>query len=527
MWIKPELFLLKAADAPAIPERILPNLVYARFGMMPTALRIVNRAVDARRGTPVLVYSLLAEFPCAPRSDAAWSEVDVMELKQMEHPDPELPHCPHPPASPLIVGTGPCGIFAALGLALSGCRPVIVDRGYPADQRRRDYRDFLRTRSLNPDSNLLIGEGGAGMFSDGKLYSGIRDSRIDFILKTFVDAGAPTDILYAKRPHIGSDYLCRVTAGLRHRLEELGAVFHFGTEIDGLLMRAGRCCGVITAGGERLTAPLTVLAVGLGARNLNRKLRKSGVRHELKPFQVGFRVEHPQSLVDLRQYRLTPRPVALEAAEYHLTSRPNVSGIPQVSSFCMCPGGETVMASAWKESLVSNGMSNHARDGEFANAAMIATLGTDRFASPDEAFGILDNWEKEAFRRGGGDYTFPAQDAAAFLRGEMRLRNHRGSAAVGLRASRLDDIFPPEIRDGIKGALRDFDRRFPGFIREGKMIGLESCVSSPVRFWRNPATMESSIPGLYTGGEGAGWAGGIMSAAADGLRLSAAILNSF
>ena len=526
MWIKPGLFLLKAANAPDVPERLLPELVRERFGMVPSALRILNRAVDARRGTPVLVYSLLLEFAQPPPAGVKWTPVDEAELERLEHPDPGLPDCVRPPASPLVVGTGPCGIFAALGLAMAGCRPVIVDRGFPVERRERDYREFLRSRALNPESNLLIGEGGAGTFSDGKLYTGTRDARAAFILKTFVEAGAPADILFLKRPHIGSDYLGRVAAGLRRKLEELGAVFLFGTEITGVLMREGRCRGVVTAGGEHLEAPLTVLATGLGGRDLNRHLRRAGVAHELKGFQIGCRVEHPQRLVDLRQYRMNTRPAALEAAEYHLVSRPRDRMTPQVSTFCMCPGGETVMASAWEGRSVSNGMSEHARAGEFANSALIVTLGPGRFSSPDEAFLLLEQLEREAFRRGGGDYAFPAQDAAGFLRGELRLRHHRGSAAVGLRAARLDDFFLPEMRDGIGCALRDFDRRFPGFIRDGKLIGIESCVSSPVRFWRDPERRASSLPGLYIGGEGAGCAGGIMSAAADGLKLAAAILRN-
>ena len=525
MWIKPELFQLKAVSAPSEPELLLPELVRERFGMAPSALRIVSRAVDARRGAPTLVYSLLLEFPQPPRTGGKWTPVDEAELIRLEHPDPGLPDCARPPESPLVVGTGPCGIFAALGLALAGCRPVIVDRGFPVERRERDYREFLRSRVLNPESNLLIGEGGAGTFSDGKLYTGTRDARAAFILKTFVEAGAPADIRFVKRPHIGSDYLGRVAAGLRRKLEELGAVFLFGTEVAGLLTRGGRCRGIVTARGEHLEAPLTILATGLGGRELNRQLRLAGVAHDLKGFQVGCRVEHPQRLVDLRQYRMNPRPVALEAAEYHLASRPRDRMTPQVSTFCMCPGGETVMASAWEGRSVSNGMSGHARDGEFANSALIVTLGPERFSTPDEAFLLLERLEREAFLRGGENYAFPAQDAAGFLRGELRLRNRRGSAAVGLCAARLDDFFLPEMRDGIGWALRDFDRRFPGFIRDGKLIGVESCVSSPVRFRRDPVTLASSLPGLYIGGEGAGCAGGIMSAAADGLRLAAAILS--
>ena len=213
------------------------------------------------------------------------------------------------------------------------------------------------------------------------------------------------------------------------------------------------------------------------------------------------------------------RPAALEAAEYHFSTRPR-NGVRQVSTFCMCPGGEIVAASAWPEQSVSNGMSLHARDGFFSNAALIATMTPQDFRDPDDAFEHLAAWERAAFAAGGSNYTFPAQDAAAFLRGEPVLRNRRGSAAVGMRAARLDELLPRPVRDALRAALTEFDRRCPGFIREGKFVGLETCVSSPVRFRRDPETGESSLPGLYLGGEFGGFAGGIMSAAVDGLRLA-------
>lgn len=521
-------FRIKSTDAGADPDAQLPEFIVRQLGLRRESLRrlrILSRSTDSRRGVPVLLYSAVFELDGEPAPAAGLERIDADRFAALSNPP--LPVWPKPGPElrqPLVVGTGPCGIFAALALAEAGCRPVIVERGFPVDRRQRDYETMKRTRLLDPESNLLIGEGGAGAFSDGKLYTGTRDERAAYILKTFVEAGAPPEILHLKRPHIGSDYLAVVASGLRRKLEALGATFVFGTNVTDVVVENSRCAGIVTAAGEQIRGPAVLLAFGLGGRELNATLRARGAAYELKGFQVGCRIEHPQELIDRRQYRIAPRPAALGAAEYHLVSRPPRA--PAVSSFCMCPGGEVVMASAWENRVVSNGMSLHARDGAFANAALITTLDPSCFGSAEAAFEQLDRLERAAFELGGGDYTFPAQDAAGFLSGRSLLRNRAGSAAVGLRAARLDELLPPPVRDGIGAALQFFDRQCPGFIRHGKLIGVETCVSSPVRFRRDPETLVSSIPGLYLGGEGAGCAGGIMSAAADGLKIAHSLLGN-
>ncbi len=529
MWYKLDQFKLNSLRLPAEPESVLPELVVKRLNITPESLQslhILSRSTDARRGTPSLLYSLLLELDTEPRvHHEKLSVADEEMRRKLLDTDPALPDAPAGFQAPVVVGTGPCGIFAALALAMAGCRPVIIDRGFPIEQRDRDCADFIAGRQLDPESNLLIGEGGAGAYSDGKLYTGTRDSRSAFILKTFAEAGAPAEIRYLKRPHIGSDYLGKAAVNIRRRIEELGGTFIFGTAVTGIVCENGRCTGVVTAAGEKIEAPAVLIASGLGGRELNRSLRRQGVQYILKPFQLGSRIEHPQELIDRSQYHTSRRPVSLGAAEYHMVSRPQ-AGILPASTFCMCPGGETVMASAWPGQCISNGMSRHARNGEFANSALIVTIQPERFAGADEAFAMLEELERGAFELGGGDYTFPAQDAAAFLRREKRLQNRRGSAATGLLAARLDKLFIPEMYDGLSCALKNFDRQCPGFIREGKFVGIESCVSSPVRFSRDPYTLASSLPGLWLGGEGAGCAGGIMSAAADGMKLAAAIMES-
>ncbi len=529
MWYRLDNFKLNSAKLPAVPETVLPSLVSKRLKIAPGELQnlhIISRSIDARRGIPSLLYSLLLETDRKPfAGQENLRSIDEDERRKILNTDPDLPEPPATFQHPVVVGTGPCGIFAALALAMAGCRPVVIDRGFPVDKRNNHWQDFLKTRKLDPESNLLIGEGGAGTFSDGKLHTGTRDCRSAFILKTYVEAGAPEEIRFIKRPHIGSDYLGTVAENLRKKIEALGGRFIFGTEITDIFRENGRCAGVITSKGEKISAPAVLIASGLGGRNLNKALRSQSLDYTTKGFQLGSRIEHPQELIDRRQYRMEKRAACLGAAEYHMVSRPQ-AGILPVSTFCMCPGGETVMASAWENQCVSNGMSCHARSGEFANSALIVTIAPENFANADEAFALIENMERRAFELGGGDYTFPAQDAEAFLRREKRLRNSRGSAALGLLAARLDNFFLPEMYDALSCALTHFDRQCPGFIREGKFVGLESCVSSPVRFLRHAETLASSLDGLWLGGEGAGYAGGIMSAAADGLKLACAMIRN-
>lgn len=474
--------------------------------------RITLKSIDARGRVPALLYNL---------------ELDVDE----QDPPEEL-HLPPRLAlpertgllHPIVVGTGPAGIFAALALALAGAKPLILDRGRRVEERYADCRRFLESRELDESSNLLIGEGGAGAFSDGKLYSGIRDIRTAFVLDTLVRAGAPPEIRYLKRPHIGSDKLRAVAVNLRRRILSLGGTFQFESGVSALLLKSGRCVGVETEVGDRIEAPSVIMAPGLGGRALVQRMVHQGAGAFLKPFQIGCRIEHPQRFIDRAMYHLKSRPEALGAAEYHLVFRPG-KGLPGVSSFCMCPGGEILNATAWRGHSVSNGMSNYARNGEFANACLIATLSAEKFSTPEEAYGFLDAFERRIFESGGSDYSFPAQDAAAFLAGKEGLALTRTSCAVGIVPGRLDRMIPPALATVLRAALRHFDRATPGFLRYGKFVGLETCVSSPLRFQRDPESLMSNLSGLYPCGEGAGCAGGILSAAVDGLKAAEALLR--
>jgi uncharacterized FAD-dependent dehydrogenase len=501
--------VLNAAKLPADwslhPEKIAAEAMRISAGKI-SGCEILSDSIDSRKGNPKLLLSMRVEG-------------DVPETS----PDEFASFSPTPPEipqnvtlnSPLVIGTGPAGIFAALVLAQAGCAPVIIDRGSPVESRVKKYDDFLKTRQLDPESNLLIGEGGAGTFSDGKLYTGTKDLRAAWVKKIFAECGAPQEILWQERAHIGSDYLKLTAANMRKKIESLGGKFLFNTHITDLTVKNQVCTGVKTASGEIITAPAVLLAPGLGGRELIRNILNK-VEWSLKPFQIGCRIEHPQKTVDLAMYHM-PRPAALGAAEYHLVSR----RYPRHSaSFCMCPGGEVVNATAWEKRSISNGMSCFARNTEFANSCLISTFMPDEYGSLSAVDAMLENIEKRTFEYGGSNYTLPAQDAASFLRKEAGLRNARTSCQIGIAPGRIDEIVPTELFNALSSAVKDLDRHIPGFLRQGKFIGVESCVSSPVRINRDRETLHTSLANLYCAGEGCGLAGGIVSAACDGIACA-------
>jgi len=478
--------------------------------------RIRKRSLDARKKPAVkILYQVTTEIrdgviPKRPLSPAEPGK----ELWRAPENRSGLKH-------PLIVGTGPAGLFAALVLAEAGAEPVILDCGRDVERRRQDIDAFFRTRVLNPHSNLLFGEGGAGTWSDGKLYTRVRDPRTSYVLDAFVSGGAHPEICYYSHPHIGSDRLPEIIASIRKRIISLGGTFLWDREVTGVegdnSFRA-----LLLANGERVEGPGALIACGHSARELIVSLTKQ-LSHSLKGFQIGCRIEHPQDFVNWIQYGDEHSCPSLGAAEY-LYSTHGDDRIQGATTFCMCPGGEILPATSETGTLSTNGMSKAARNGKFANSAIISTVPVNLFSTPEEAFAFLRGLERSVFDRGGGDYTAPAQNASDFFSNVRSRHLPETSYRLGIRPERLDFLVPDPVRSAMRGALRRFDRLAPGFLREGVLVGMETRVSSPVRFERDPETLASSMKGLYIGGEGGGAAGGIISAAIDGVKLAEAWL---
>ena len=494
--------------------------------------RIKSKSIDSRRKVHI-VYSVVVESNAdlsllKVKTPLRISVISAEEVQRKFDPVLNIVRNKNASAPVIVVGTGPAGIFAALALSRAGFRVIILDRGRKVDERAADWQKFLRNRELDTNSNLLIGEGGAGTFSDGKLFTRTRDENSNFVLKTFVEHGASPDTIYLKRPHIGSDILPKVAESMRHEIESLGGEFRFGTAVKSLIIEDDKVSGVITVCGEKIYGCAVLLAHGLGGRDLTMELIRQGIPYELKGFQIGCRIEHPQYMIDRQQYHMSGRPASLGSAEYNFVSPGNEQmKIRGVSSFCMCPGGEIVMASAWRNQLTSNGMSVHARDGKFANSCLIMSFDGKDFGSVQSAYDFLKKYEKAAFEAGGGNYTLPAQSAAGFLNGREDILYRESSSQTGVISARLDLLFPLEMRNSLRHALLNFQKKCPFFIDCGQFAGIETCVSSPVRFVRNVETLGSPVENLYLCGEGAGYAGGIMSGAVDGLKTARMIAEKY
>ncbi len=478
---------------------------------------IVNKSVDARKKSNIkLNYRVVIE--CKPHLTSV-KNGKVYEDK----PEPYVNL--KSATSAIVVGTGPAGLMSALILAKAGCNPIILDRGFKVEQRSKDIENFIENRELNEDSNYLYGEGGAGTYSDGKLYTRKRDVRTRFILDEFVEAGASDDILYLSHPHIGSDVLPEVVKNIREKIISLGGEFLWGSKVVDIVRDDNKCTGVILQDGSELLADKIVIATGHSSRELIKQLIKQDVEYKLKDFQIGCRIEHKQAFINTIRYGVEYYSRFLSVPEYNIVSRPKAAEIANVTSFCMCPGGEVIPAVCEKGNLTTNGMSNFKRDGEFANSALIVNQKADGFKDADEAFGFLDNIEKELFKAGGENYSCPVQNAYSFCSGEEYFPGMPTSYKMGIVPGKLDLFLPKQTVTALKEALRFFESSMPGFMQSGTLIGIETKVSSPVRFIRDKETMQSSIENLYLIGEGAGCAGGIISAAIDGLKCAEKIVG--
>ncbi len=482
-----------------------------------THVAVVRRSLDARRPPPVYVLRVRAwvdeEFHPAPATEPALRTVDRGE-----------------PA--VVVGSGPAGMFAALALIERGIKPLVLERGPDVHGRRLDVARLNREGVVDPESNYCFGEGGAGTFSDGKLYTrSTKRGEVGRVLDVLVHHGAPPDILIDAHPHVGTNRLPRVVAALRETVRACGGEVRFGTRVTDLVLAGDRIAGVITAGGETVRARGVILATGHSARDVYELFRRRRLLVEPKPFAVGVRVEHPQALIDAIQYRCTPRPGSLPPASYALVRQVGGRG---VFSFCMCPGGVICPATTAGDEVVVNGWSPSSRGLRFANSGIVVEVTAEDLAphGGDGAFAGLrlqEALERAACAAGGGRLVAPAQRLVDFTAGKPSADLPACSYRPGVRPVDLAELLPPPLVRALQEGLRTFGRALRGYLtNEAVVVGVETRTSAPLRLPRErESLMHPQAQGLFPCGEGAGAAGGIMSAALDGERCALALARYY
>jgi uncharacterized FAD-dependent dehydrogenase len=497
------------------------------------AFTVFKRAYDARRKGAGL--SFVYTVDCELRDEAAMLRRFAKDHHVGLAPDTRYHPVASAPAAlrerPVVIGFGPCGLFAALILAQAGFRPIVLERGKPVRERTQDTWGLWRKNTLNPESNVQFGEGGAGLFSDGKLYSQIKDPKFlgRKVLHEFVAAGAPEEILYVSKPHIGTFRLTGVVTRMREQIEALGGEVRFRQRVSDLLIEDGALRGVVVDGGEVIETRHAILALGHSSRDCFRMLHARGVFMEAKPFSVGFRIEHPQSLIDrARLGRYAGHPL-LGAADYKLVH--HAANGRSVYSFCMCPGGTVVAATSEAERVVTNGMSQYSRNERNANAGIVVGIAPEDFpggvaAGPLAGIALQEELESRAYVLGGGRYLAPGQLVGDFIKGQAStaLGEVEPSYKPGVHLTDLASALPDYAIAAIREALPAFDRQIRGFARpDAVLTGVETRTSSPLRITRGDDCQSLNTRGLYPAGEGAGYAGGILSAGVDGIRVAEAV----
>jgi len=489
---------------------------------------IFRRSYDARKKHALLlVYAVDVEV----RNEATLLKKFRNDRHVAPAPDMDYRFVGHAPEHlaerPIVVGFGPCGIFAALVLAQMGFRPIVLERGKAVRERTQDTWGLWRRKVLNPESNVQFGEGGAGTFSDGKLYSQIKDPRYlgRKVLTEFVKAGAPEEILYVSKPHIGTFRLVGMVETMRHEIEALGGEIRFRQRVTDVLIEDGRIGGVTLAGDETLRSRHVILALGHSARDTFEMLHKRGVYMEAKPFSIGFRIEHPQSLIDRARLGPNAGNPLLGAADYKLVH--HAKNGRSVYSFCMCSGGTVVAATSEPGRVVTNGMSQYSRNERNANAGIV--VGITPADYPGDVLAGVElqrRLESRAFELGGGTYEAPGQLVGDFLEGKpsTRLGSVEPSYKPGVHLTDLASALPDYAIEAIREALPAFDRQIKGFaMKDAVLTGVETRTSSPLRIARGDDFQSLNVKGLYPAGEGAGYAGGILSAGVDGIKVAEAV----
>ena len=516
------------------PETEIKAAILKRLDIVADELidfSISRRSVDARKPEAIVfIYTLDVELKN--------EKVVLKRLQGDRHvsltPDTRYHFVAQAPANltsrPVVIGTGPCGLFAGLILAQSGFRPIILERGKAVRERTKDTFGLWRQGNLNPESNVQFGEGGAGTFSDGKLHSQIKDPKHygKKVLTEFVNAGAPPEILYVSKPHIGTFRLVGVVEKMRATIESLGGEIRFQSRVDDIEINNGQVHGVVLTCGEHIATHHLVLAIGHSARDTFQMLYERGVYIEAKPFSVGFRIEHPQSLIDRCRFGKHAGNPLLGAADYKLVH--HCANGRSVYSFCMCPGGTVVAAASEPGRVVTNGMSQYSRNERNANSGIVVGITPDDYPGhPLAGIALQRHWEERAFELGGKNYHAPGQLLGDFLAGKSSTAfgSVLPSYTPGVHLCDLSTCLPDYAIAAIREALPAFAKQIKGFaMHDAVLTGVETRTSSPIRIKRNDDCQSLNTKGLYPAGEGAGYAGGILSAAVDGIKVAEAIVLS-
>jgi uncharacterized protein len=494
------------------------------------SMEIIRKAIDARRHRPPhFVYVIkVSVSSCIKLPLELEKGIKLQEINELQEV-PLLSSVSAQKYPVVVVGSGPAGLFASYILTQRGIKTLVLERGTPVEQRVKDVEDFWRKGVLNSQSNVFFGEGGAGTFSDGKLTNRADNPYSFWVKKILVEMGAPPEILSDAKPHIGTDKLRQVIVNLRKKLSDMGCRIDFGAQVTDFLVHQGEISAIVVNRKDEIKTNHVILAIGQSADDTYAKLFECGFQMKAKPYAMGLRVEHPQELINSMQYGKWRNHPQLPSAEYFIkASLPDLNR--SVYTFCMCPGGSVIGCSAFEGFLITNGMSNARRSGKFANSAIVVNVSADDFVSgndPLEGLKFRQIWERKAFLSGGSSYHAPAQKMMDFLQGRKIAAVGKTSFMPGVKPALLQKLLPEFIINSLKRGIAEFDKKMPGFItQEANLIGVETRTSSPVRICRRSDGQSENIRGLYPCGEGAGYAGGIISSALDGIKAAQNLIEN-
>ena len=513
------------------PEIAIKNAILKRINISEKDLvqfKIFKRGYDARKHNDIrLVYTIDIEAKNEKGILYKFRKNNQIKIKPDTQYKLVAKADPNVQERPIIIGTGPCGIFAGLVLAQMGFNPILLERGKKVKERTEDTFGFWRKGELNPESNVQFGEGGAGTFSDGKLHTQTKDknNRGRKVLEEFVAAGAPNEILYISKPHIGTLKLVKIVKNMRNKIIDLGGEVRFQSRVDDLIIKDSQVLGVVLSNGEEILSKHVILAIGHSARDTFEMLLKKDINIEAKSFSIGLRIEHPQGLIDTCQFGENAGNPILGAADYKLVH--HGSNGRSVYTFCMCPGGTVLASSSEPNSIVTNGMSQYSRNEGNANSAIVVEVSPKDFpGNPLAGIEFQRKWEKAAFILGGENYDAPGQLLGDFManRPSKNFGDVMPSYKPGVKLGSLDSCLPDYVLTSIREALPFFNKKIKGFLLDDAILtGVETRTSSPIRIIRDKSHQSISLKGLYPSGEGAGYAGGILSSAVDGIKAAEAV----